>query len=324
MSASSNGMEAEDRSAREANPARREFLKKAVVAAAVAAVGPVRASNVTAATAEEPKLPQIPFGKHGISRLVCGANCFNAGSHLSTFVNRQMREYYTPEQIVKTLLRCTEVGINAFQSHLVNEDVYRRVCESGAKLNFISLGRDADDNHLQRLAELGTIGVAHHGEVTDSLFKSGQFDKVNEYLKRVRDSGMQVGVSTHMPDVVDAVESKGWDVDFYMTCVYERHRSADDLRKLLGHVPIPVGEVYLTEDPPRMFKAMRQTRRTCLAFKILAAGRLSDRPAWVEQAFRETYASIKPTDGVIVGIYDRYSDQPAECAALVRKYSGGA
>ena len=166
--------------------------------------------------------------------------------------------------------------------------------------------------------------MAHPGELTDSLFKSGQFDKVNEYLKRVRDSGMQVGVSTHMPDVVDAVESKGWDVDFYMTCVYERHRSADDLRKLLGHVPIPVGEVYLTEDPPRMFKAIGQTRRTCLAFKILAAGRLSDRSAWVEQAFRETFASIKPTDGVIVGIYDRYSDQPAECAALVRKYGGGA
>ena len=123
-----------------------------------------------------------------------------------------------------------------------------------------------------------------------------------------------------MPDVVDAVESKGWDVDFYMTCVYERHRSAEELRALLGHVPIPVREVYLTEDPPRMFKAIRQTRRPCLAFKILAAGRLSDRPEWVERAFKETFESIKPTDGVIVGIYDRYSDQPAECAALVRKY----
>jgi len=158
--------------------------------------------------------------------------------------------------------------------------------------------------------------------VTDQLFKAGRFDEVNEFLKRVRDSGMQVGVSTHMPDVVDAVESNGWDVDFYMTCVYERHRSAGELHKLLGHVPIPVGEVYLTEDPPRMFKAIRQTQRPCLAFKILAAGRLSDRSQWVEQAFRETFASIKPTDGVIVGIYDRYSDQPAECAALVRKYGG--
>ena len=29
---------------------------------------------------------------------------------------------------------------------------------------------------------------------------------------------------------------------------------------------------------------------------------------------------MKPTDIVIVGMYDRYSDQPAENAALVCKY----
>ena len=131
---------------------------------------------------------------------------------------------------------------------------------------------------------------------------------------------MLVGVSTHMPDVVDAIESKGWDIDYYMTCVYERHRSEADLLKLLGHVPIPVGEVYLKSDPPRMYKAIRQTKRPCLAFKILAAGRLSEDPRWVEQAFREAFSSIKPSDGVIVGIYDRYSDQPAEDAAFVRRF----
>jgi hypothetical protein len=130
-----------------------------------------------------------------------------------------------------------------------------------------------------------------------------------------------VGVSTHMPAVIDVIESKGWDVDFYMACVYERHRSAADLEKLLGQVPIPVGEVYLSQDPPRMFKAIRQTRRPCLAFKILAAGRLSERKQWVEQAFRQTFESIKPNDAAIVGIYDRYSDQPAEDAEYVRRFS---
>jgi hypothetical protein len=123
-----------------------------------------------------------------------------------------------------------------------------------------------------------------------------------------------------MPDVVDAVESKGWDVDYYMTCVYERHRSAEALEKLLGQAPIPIGEVYLPLDPPRMFKAISQTDKPCLAFKILAAGRLSERRQWVEQAFQQTFEAIKPTDAVIVGIYDRYSDQPAENAALVRRF----
>ena len=79
---------------------------------------------------------------------------------------------------------------------------------------------------------------------------------------------------------------------------------------------MPVGEVYLRSDPPRMFKAIQQTRRPCLAFKILAAGRRHD----VEQAFRETFGAIKPTDAVIVGIYDRYSDQAGQNAALACRF----
>jgi hypothetical protein len=105
-----------------------------------------------------------------------------------------------------------------------------------------------------------------------------------------------------------------------MTCVYERIRSAAELEKLLGQAPIPVGEVYLPLDPPRMCKMIQQTKRTCLAFKILAAGRLSQKKDALEEAFRSTFANIKPGDAVIVGIYDKFSDQPAENAALVRRF----
>jgi hypothetical protein len=65
-----------------------------------------------------------------------------------------------------------------------------------------------------------------------------------------------------------------------------------------------------------MFKAIQQTKRPCLAFKILAAGRRHD----VEQAFQEAFTGIKPTDAVIVGIYDRYSDQAGQNAALARRF----
>jgi hypothetical protein len=306
---------------------RREFLKTAgALAAAVAVVGQAKAEVAATgpAKAEEAGLPRIRLGKHSISRLICGANPFGAGSHLSVFVNHAMRSYYTPEQILKTLRRCTQVGINCFQSGRgPHFDIYRRLTDEGVKMHFLALGAPDRDSvrHLRELSQGGCIGVAHHGELTDGLFKSGQLDKVHDYLKQVRDAGLQVGVSTHMPAVVDAIESKGWDLDYYMTCVYERHRSAQDLEKLLGQAPIPVGEVYLPKDPPRMFKAVQQTKRTCLAFKILAAGRLSEHPEWVEQAFRQTLAAIKPGDGIIVGIYDRYSDQPAEDAAFVRRFS---
>lgn len=296
---------------------RREFLKKSGILA-VAAFAAERATPISAAAAQT-KLPQIKFGKYSLSRLICGANPFNGGSHLSVFVDRAMKEYYTEEQILKTLSRCREVGINCWQSGRGNYKLYQRLIEQGGRMHYLSLGQDPAE--IGELAAAGTIGIAHHGEVSDRLFKSGRFDEINEYLKRVRDAGLMVGVSTHMPAVIEEVESKGWDVDFYMACVYERHRTAAELEKLLGQAPIPVGEVYLPGDPPRMFKVMRQTRRPCLAFKILAAGRLSKRKEWVEKAFRDTFQSIKPNDGVIVGIYDRYSDQPSENAGYTRRFA---
>jgi hypothetical protein len=298
---------------------RREFLRR-LGALPVAAIAAEQMATGSSAQSAEAKLPLIKFGKYSLSRLICGTNPFNGGSHLSVFVNRAMREYYTPEQILKTLRRCQEVGVNCWQAGGENHKLYRRFVREGGEMHYLSLGSDPAD--IEELAEAGTIGIAHHGEHTDSLFKAGQLDTIHDYLKRVRDAGLMVGVSSHMPAVIEAVEAKGWDVDFYMTCVYERHRSAAELEKLLGQAPIPVGEVYLPKDPPRMFKVMRQTRRPCLAFKILAAGRLSDRKAWVENAFRETFESIKPNDAVIVGIYDRYSDQPAENAEYVRRFSG--
>ncbi|MBM4039846.1 MAG: hypothetical protein FJ290_15170 [Planctomycetes bacterium] len=296
---------------------RREFLKQ--VGAAAVAAGAVAQVAAAEPPAEQPKMPATKLGPHTLSRLVVGSNCFNAGSHLSTFVNREMKAYYTPEQILKTLRCCQEVGINAWQSGCGNLPLYRRFLDEGGKMHFLSIECD-NPKAIETLKEGGCIAIAHHGERTDSLFKNNRLDFAHDYLKRIRDAGLLVGVSTHMPDVVDFVESKGWDVDYYMTCVYERHRSAEALKKLLGHVPIPIGEVYLREDPPRMFKAMQATKRPCLAFKILAAGRLSEHQGMVDMAFRETFAGIKPTDGVIVGIYDRYSDQPAECAELVRRY----
>jgi len=296
---------------------RRDFLKKAVaIPAAVAASGAAGGADA----AETAKLPQIRLGKHSISRLICGANCFNAGSHLSVFVNRQMKEYYTPQQILKTLRRCEEAGITCWQAGCGNLDDYGRHRAEGGSMRYIAIDSGGADS-IKQLAEAGTVAIAHHGETTDSLFKQGKLDRMNDYLKKVRDAGLVVGVSTHMPDVIDAVESKGWDVDYYMTCVYERHRSAAALKKLLGHVPIPPREVYLEDDPPRMYRRIRETKRPCLAFKVLAAGRLSERDEWVERAFRQTFAALKPTDGVIVGIYDRYSDQPAQCAKLVKRFA---
>ena len=299
------------------NSDRRDFLKKAAAASAVAvAAGHARGAD---RPAEKNRMPRIALGTNSISRLVIGSNTFNGGSHLSTFVNREMKQYHTTEQILKTLRRGKEVGVNCWQISGSNAALFKRFADEGLGMHGIVIA-SGNPAGIKTFADAGCVGIAHHGESTDNLFKRGNIEPIGDYLKRTRDAGLLAGVSSHMPDAIDAVESKGWHVDYYMICVYERHRSAEALKKLLGRVPIPPGEVYLREDPARMFKVVRQTKRPCLAFKILAAGRLSDRRQWVEAAFRETFAGIKPTDGVILGIYDRYSDQVGENARLTVRY----
>jgi hypothetical protein len=268
-------------------------------------------------------MPRIPFGPHQLSRLILGANTINGGSHLSRFVNLQMRRFFTTERILQLLRDCEAQGINTWQSGPNNLDLYRQHREQGGTLQFISLAaQDPQDPHVVvRLAEAGTIAVAYHGEVTDTLYKEGQIDSIRDFLRQVRDAGMRVGISTHMPAVVDYVEAKGWDVDFYMTCVYERHRTREELKALLGYVPIPIREVYMEEDPPRMWQAMRQTAKPCLGFKILAAGRVCDRQETVERAFEATFRGIKAHDAVILGIYPEYEDQVQLDADYVRRFS---
>ena len=268
-------------------------------------------------------MPTIPFGDYALSRLIVGANPINGGSHLSRFVNNQMKRYFTLERILEMLRNCEDLGVNTWQSSLGNLDQYQTYIEQGGQMHYISLAA-ANERYpdvLEKLVAGGTIGIAHHGEVTDVFWKEGRIDEVWEYCKRIRDTGAMVGVSMHIPDVVDYIVSEGWDVDFFMCCVYERHRTREELQALLGAVPIPVKEVYLESDPARMFTVMRQASQPCLAFKILAAGRLCDKQEWVEAAFESTFRQIKPTDAVIVGMYPEYEDQPAIDAEYVQRFS---
>ena len=67
--------------------------------------------------ADAAPMPHIMLGKYPISRLIVGCHNIDGGSHMSHFMDKEMHDYYTPERAVKTLQRCEEVGINAWQGH---------------------------------------------------------------------------------------------------------------------------------------------------------------------------------------------------------------
>lgn len=275
-----------------------------------------------AAAAPAPLLPTIRLGKYEVTRLILGANPFYGFSHFNRLLDQHMLEWSTPENVWKTVHACEENGINTWQLSDAKrglEDIqgYR---ERGGKIQWILLSSrrmEEDLSWIPKIARMGPIGIVHHGGTTDRRWRNGEQGKIQDFLKAVRDSGVLVGLSTHNPLVVEEVESRGWDVDFFMCCVYRLTRTEQEIVNLLGQRPL--GEVYLPQDPPRMFRAIRQSRKPCLAFKILAAGRLTDTPESIDRAFRFAFENIKPTDAVIVGMYPRFSDQVRENAERVRR-----
>jgi hypothetical protein len=201
----------------------------------------------------------------------------------------------------------------------------KRHREQGGKLQWILLSHAEIENDHRLIKEVAIerpVGIVHHGGSAERKRRSGRTQEIRDFLKAVRDSGVLVGLSTHDPVFLEEVESQQWDVDFYMTALYYLTRSPAEFEKLL--VQKPLGEVYLPQDPPKMCKVIRQTKRPCLAYKVLAAGRAADTPKQVDTAFQFVFDNIKSTDGIIVGMYPRYFDQVRDNAERVRRILGGA
>jgi hypothetical protein len=140
--------------------------------------------------------------------------------------------------------------------------------------------------------------------------REGRIDQALDTLKMLRDAGLLVGLCSHNHEVIDYAESKGWDVDFYQCSLYH---STDGLK------PKQKGEVFEEETRQAMLKTIRQVSKPCIAFKVLGANRHCATPAEVEAALRLTFERIKPTDVVLVGMWQKYKDQVAENVGLVKR-----
>ncbi len=269
-----------------------------------------------------PLLPTIKLGAHEVTRLIAGANAIYGVSHFNRLYSAHMSEYHTTERVVAFLQRLRRAGVNTWQAAWTErvEKDWNRFKNAGGDLCLLLLAKPwfADDPALLKRAVEGTkpIGVAQHGAQTKRLWNTGKFDESKDFLKRIRDSGVLVGLSAHKPEAIEHCEEKGWDIDYYMTGLYEMNRTDEELEKILGERPC--GEIYLPSDLPRMTKTIRQASRPCLGYKALAAGRLSSSPEQIREQLAVVYQAIKSTDGVILGMYQRYSDHIGEDTQIVR------
>lgn len=271
------------------------------------------------------RLPTTEFFGHRLSRLICGGNPLSGFSHVSAELDCEMIEYYNMPNLQALLNECWNQGINAFQSRGDRHQMrmYLEHQQNGGKMKWIAQTASEFASITANIVEIARykpIAIYHHGTHTDNSWHSGTIDKVRDLVKAIHDQGLPAGVGTHIPEVVEYMETKGWETDFYMCCFY-------NLARQYKSAPAVDQEAYKrdkfpAEDPDRMTTVMRQVRKPCIGFKIMAASRNCSTRQTTEEAFRFAFVNIKPIDIVNVGMFQKYKNQVKENADLVRQILG--
>lgn len=270
-------------------------------------------------------LPKVEFCGHHVSRLICGGNPLSGFSHISAELDWEMIEYYDMPAIQALLDECWLQGINTFQSRGDRHQMrtYLEHRKRGGQMQWIAQTASESASlefNIDEIARYKPIAIYHHGTHTDNSWHSGKIDTIRDIVKMIKDHGLPAGVGSHIPEVIEYMEEKGWKTDFYMCCFYNlarQYKGAPAMdRDAYKHDQFPA------EDPARMTAVMRQVKKPCIGFKIMAAGRNCRTEVSILQAFENAFKSIKPIDIINVGIFQKYKNQVKENADLVRKILG--
>lgn len=273
------------------------------------------------------RLPTVPFGPYQISRLILGDNPIYGYSHFNQLLSQHQQAYHTPERVVATLRRAEEVGINTWQNTLTPRSAadLERYRQEGGNIQWLCLSTGAWYDEPERVEEAARhrpLGIAPHGGgVGDRCLRENTLPRLRDLLKRIRDTGVLVGLSVHDPRLLEIAESEGWDLDYYMTGLYNLRGGREEFEQRFGQAPL--GEIYLREHRDRMCACIRATPRPCIAFKVLAAGRAISSTEQIRREVAFTLDNIKPTDVLLLGMYQQFGDQIGENAALVAELCRG-
>lgn len=270
-------------------------------------------------------LPTVKLGGHDVTRLICGGNPFSGYSHVSAELDWEMISYYTMPNLLKCLDECWSNGINTFQSrgdrHQMRMFLEHR--QNGGRMQWIaqtaSEFRSLEGN-IHEIARYQPIAIYHHGTHTDNSWHEGKIDAVRDVVKCIKDRGLPAGIGTHIPEVIEYAEEHGWETDFYMACCY-------NLARGYKAAPATAQNAYAkdrfpAEDPDRMAATIRRTPKPCIAFKLMAASRRCQSDSMVKETFQWAFRSIKPTDLVDVGMFQKHKNQVAQNAGFVREILG--
>ena len=270
-------------------------------------------------------LPTIDFCGKKVTRLICGGNPLSGYSHVSREMDWEMVRYYTMPNVLALLDECWRHGINTVQTrgdrYMMRAYLEHR--QNGGQMQWIAqtASEFADIKaNINEIMRYEPIAIYNHGTHTDNCWHTGRMEEVHDVVRAIKDTGLPAGVGTHIPEVIEYIEEKDWEVDFYMACFY-------NLARQYKSAPATQQDAYAKDqypkaDPPRMAAVLRAVPKPCLGFKILAAARNCSTEASLRSAFEFAFADIKPADAVVVGMFQKDRNQVAQNTSVVRDILG--
>ena len=265
----------------------------------------------------------VDFFGNKVSRLIVGGNPFSGFSYiLHTTTRDEMLDYYTADEIIKTLKQAETLGFTAF---IATTDTftmrwYRQYVNEGGTLKWIA------QTHVPMMMEVcadmaveaGAIAIFHQGTHGDSLFENNDIEQLRKNIDIMRKSNLPVGIATHVPEFITIAE-ENLKPDFYMACLHNMRRENEGrLSSSLSGLK-DEEHVFYYEDRELMLNAIKSTQKPCIAFKFLGGGNYAFNKDDLKRCFVETYTNIKPNDLAVVGVFQRDKDQLKENADLVNE-----
>jgi hypothetical protein len=260
-------------------------------------------------------MPHVNFCGLDVTRLIIGGNPFSGFSHQSPERDQEMLDYYTVARIKETLSRAEDAGINTtiMRSDAHIHRLLREYSNEGGEIQWIAQvpgDRTSADFRVDARKAVGAGAVAAylHGGLLDACYADRDVEGFAELVEIMREGGVPVGTAGHAPEAHLWAYEHGFALDFHVVCFYN-----------CGSLHDGRGEKFQEEDPPHAIEAIQAIDRPCIAYKIMAAGRVEPR-----EAFERAYGGIKPNDVVNVGIYrgDK-DDMVEENARMVGEILGG-
>lgn len=262
-----------------------------------------------------------------ISRLILGDNPFNGYTYIADDLPAdELLDYHTEENMIESFMEAEHCGINTMVP-MADPFVMRTIRhyqQRGGKMNLIFQPYMAVDlgMNIGMMKKADPIGIYHQGTTTDNLYEAGRVDQIKENLKKIRESGVLVGLGTHRPDVIELAEEEGWDVDFYMACLQNARLSRKGVPGAYITGETKQDLLFFPEDRAIMLDLISRVSKPCIAFKIFAGGQVfhgkpeSETPNIIKEVYHEVFSKLKPCDVAAIGVYQGRKNQIEENVRL--------